>query len=201
MHIYIYIYTYLSDVVWIDIHEWGNILTYVGRSESNASWLFQSGTSTDTENTITTLDRESFLLRNSLFPPQSYNHWRGMFVTEEQKTCQSHNQKSVPTTKFFPVGIFEKIVHLLSAQFGRKSWSKRSLFCGWQLYRTCLVTHNAVPAAEMHHCSVSVNVHHHHHVVPQARISLTLSRHSSLSFIASGRSSGLHPVSSHSSCM
>ena len=34
-----------------------------------------------------------------------------------------------------------------------------------------------------------------YHVVPLARISLTLSRHFSLSFIASGRSSGLHPVS------
>ena len=45
------------------------------------------------------------------------------------------------------------------------------------------------------------NHHHHHHVVPPARISLTLSRHFSLSFIASGRSSGLHPVSSQSSCM
>ena len=43
--------------------------------------------------------------------------------------------------------------------------------------------------------------HHHHHVVPSARISLTLFRHFSLSFIASGRSSGLHPVSSHSCCM
>ena len=42
---------------------------------------------------------------------------------------------------------------------------------------------------------------HHHDVVPPARISLTLSRHFSLSFIASGRSSGLHPVSSHSCCM
>ena len=42
---------------------------------------------------------------------------------------------------------------------------------------------------------------HHHHVAPPARISLTLSRHFSLSFIASGRSSGLHPVSSHSCCM
>ena len=45
------------------------------------------------------------------------------------------------------------------------------------------------------------NHHHHHHVVPQALISLTLSRHFSLSFIASGRSSGLHLVSSHSCCM
>ena len=34
-----------------------------------------------------------------------------------------------------------------------------------------------------------------------ARISLTLSRHLSLSFIASGRSSGQHPVSSHSCWM
>ena len=42
---------------------------------------------------------------------------------------------------------------------------------------------------------------HHHHVVPLAQISLTLSRHFSLSFITSGRSSGLHPVSSHSCCM
>ena len=34
--------------------------------------------------------------------------------------------------------------------------------------------------------------HHHHHVVLLARISLTLSRHFSLLFIASGRSSRLH---------
>ena len=43
--------------------------------------------------------------------------------------------------------------------------------------------------------------HHHHYVLPLVRISLTLSRYFSLSFIASGRSSGLHPVSSPSCCM
>ena len=43
--------------------------------------------------------------------------------------------------------------------------------------------------------------HHHHHVMRLARISQTLPLHVSLSFIASGRSSGLHPVSSHSCCM
>ena len=42
---------------------------------------------------------------------------------------------------------------------------------------------------------------HHHLIVPLARISLTLSRHYSLSFITSGRSSGLHPASSHSCWM
>ena len=41
----------------------------------------------------------------------------------------------------------------------------------------------------------------HHHVMPLGRIFLTLSRHFSLSFIVSGRSLGLHPVSSHSWCV
>ena len=44
-------------------------------------------------------------------------------------------------------------------------------------------------------------LHHHHHVVRLARISLALSLYVSQSFIASGRSSGLHPVSSHHCCM
>ena len=43
--------------------------------------------------------------------------------------------------------------------------------------------------------------HHHHHAMAPARVSLSLSHHSSLSFIASGRSLGLHPVSSQSCCM
>ena len=44
--------------------------------------------------------------------------------------------------------------------------------------------------------------HHHHHLfIPPARISLALSRHSSLLFIAPGRSSGLHHVSLQSCCM
>ena len=42
---------------------------------------------------------------------------------------------------------------------------------------------------------------HHHHIVPLAQISLNLSRHFSLSVIASGTSSGLHHVFSHSCCM
>ena len=43
--------------------------------------------------------------------------------------------------------------------------------------------------------------HHHYHVVLLARISLTLSHHFSILFIASGRSSGPHPISSHSCWM
>ena len=49
--------------------------------------------------------------------------------------------------------------------------------------------------------TLTVTNHHHHHVVSLARISLTLSRYFSLSFIAFGRSSGLYLVSSHSCCM
>ena len=51
------------------------------------------------------------------------------------------------------------------------------------------------------YCKLLYSLYHHHHHVPPARISLALSRHFSLSFIASGRSSGLHPVSSQSCCM
>ena len=49
------------------------------------------------------------------------------------------------------------------------------------------------------HFYTSIYSHHHH--VPQVWISLTLSRPFSLLFIASGRSSGPHPVSSHSCWM
>ena len=52
-----------------------------------------------------------------------------------------------------------------------------------------------------YNCNDNHHHHHHHNVVPLARISLTLSRHFSLSFITSGRSSGLHFVSSHSCWM
>ena len=46
--------------------------------------------------------------------------------------------------------------------------------------------------------STYLMIYHHHHIALVERISLTLSRHSSLSFIALGRSLGQHPVSSHS---
>ena len=51
-------------------------------------------------------------------------------------------------------------------------------------------------------CSATLwYIYHHHHVALVARISLTFSRHSSLSFITLSRSSGQHPVSSHSCWM
>ena len=48
---------------------------------------------------------------------------------------------------------------------------------------------------------VYIYIYHHHHIALVARISLTHSRHSTLSFITLGRSSGQHPVSSHSCWM
>ena len=57
------------------------------------------------------------------------------------------------------------------------------------------------PQEKKHLHSSAHEYHHHHHVVLVARISLTLSHHFSLSFIASGRSSGQYPISSHSCWM
>ena len=68
---------------------------------------------------------------------------------------------------------------------------------GWLAFTTCQTLLRYLQAKIW----FQVFLPHHHHVMPLARISLTLSRHFSLSFIASGRSSGLHPVSSHSCCM
>ena len=58
-----------------------------------------------------------------------------------------------------------------------------------------------LPAHKLMASSITAIHHHHHHIALVARISLTLSRHSSQSFIALGRSSGQHPVSSHSCWM
>ena len=77
------------------------------------------------------------------------------------------------------------------------TWRKKN-------FANVLLCHTIMSEVELwsrYHVHFRTNHHHHHHVVPPARISLTLSRHFSLSFIASGRSSGLHPVSSHSCCM
>ena len=49
--------------------------------------------------------------------------------------------------------------------------------------------------------TIYIYIYHHHHVMPLARIYQILSRHFSLSFIASGRSSGLHSVSSRNCCL
>ena len=69
-----------------------------------------------------------------------------------------------------------------------------ALFCA-SIWKNSLLLFSHVLVVSYHHH------HHHHHVMPQAQISLTLSRHFFLSFIASGRSSGPHPVSSHSCWM
>ena len=60
---------------------------------------------------------------------------------------------------------------------------------------------SSVIACSGQDCSFTDSNYHHHLVVPSAWISLTLSRHLSLSFIGSSRSSGLHPESSQSCCM
>ena len=72
----------------------------------------------------------------------------------------------------------------------------------WPCTKTASSTRRVSGGLGITQSSVICHLHHHHHyVVPLARIFQTLSRHFSLSLIASGRSSGLHPVSLHSFCM
>ena len=69
-------------------------------------------------------------------------------------------------------------------------------FCTYMGMYSWLWLYNIISVTQL-----CLNNNNNNHVVPPAQISLTLSRHFSLSFIASGGSSGLHPVYSHSCCM
>ena len=71
----------------------------------------------------------------------------------------------------------------------KKAMSKKEAFTDLKTSHTHPYTHT--------HTHIYI-YHHHHHIALVARESLTLSRHSYLSFITLGRSSGQHPVSSHS---
>ena len=99
------------------------------------------------------------------------------------------------TLVFIPEFIIYKIEKEKSPWYNGKSGGCNLIVNKFKL-ESCHYIHFWIsyPWKRYHH-------HHHHHVVPPARISLTLSRHFSLLFIASGTSSGLHPVSSHSCCM
>ena len=83
-------------------------------------------------------------------------------------------------------GSFKNVIRKMCLEIIYKDLALNNLY--W------LIWHKTKPKSR-------VIFHHHHHIVLAARISLTLSRHSSLSFIALGRSSGQQPVSSHSCWM
>ena len=89
--------------------------------------------------------------------------------------------------KFCNISVCGKNSMLRQGQVGLKPWILR-------LYSKQIEANSTDSTQRV---SDKLHHHHHHHVEPLARISLILSRHFSLSFITSGRSSGLHPVSSH----
>ena len=119
-----------------------------------------------------------------------YNWFRVFFTAES-----GNGTRFFPSGQVFLRGWFEKKNQVF--------WQNRLHFCGiisWFLSTHIILNmflreKNVLPTTDIDHH------HHHHHIVLAARISLTLSRHSSLSFIALGRSSGQQPVSSHSCWM
>ena len=100
--------------------------------------------------------------------------------------------------------MIEKMVAILS-KFTVLCLSSNFVVCFFKLrlilFYNRVIYYNARIFLKLLSIYIYIYIYHHHHVVPLARISLTLSRHFSLSSIASGRSSGLHPVSSHICCM
>ena len=84
-------------------------------------------------------------------------------------------------------------------RYARKRWAREDNKDVTAAILKAILYHNPIWTYNVHiYIYIYIHHHHHHHLALVARISLTLSRHSSLSFIALGRSSGQHPVSSHS---
>ena len=84
--------------------------------------------------------------------------------------------------------------------FSRTSYTPLSLFTYLCICKS-IILNEALPVIIIFILVFLSHNHHHHHVTPPAWISLILSRHPSLSFIASSRSSRLHPESAQSCCM
>ena len=129
------------------------------------------------------------VLDASLLNTQQYN------VRIKGKVEQSRERSSAPlhlSVVAIEKGAFCFFFHLLSYAF-----SMLFIITGW-----CCYFKDKEKQCVFFLYINDLSFHpHHHHVTPSARISLTLSRHPSLSPIASGRFSGPHPVSAQSCCM
>ena len=122
--------------------------------------------------------------------------------------------KAVWSFPYVPVAFFPNLKHNFIAY--RSSKVSLRPDCNFEIHQlwqsdfsrlysncccSCLFKPRIIRIGQSYHKMHSYHHHHHHHIVLVARISLTLSRHSSLSYIALGRSSGQHSVSSHSCWM
>ena len=127
--------------------------------------------------------------------PTDKNH----FILVSIRVLSGSTEKESFAELFFTSGsvTIENILNVTSDKIDRRSY--RVGLCLFNAFKTMnLVSLKTSNYEYARLCMCKKYHHHHHHVVLVARISLTLSRHFSLSFIASGRSSGQRPVSSHS---
>ena len=103
------------------------------------------------------------------------------------------------------INIKKSFLNYITLEYFSRNFESNFLIVKYFIFDSFMFTFRPTPVNCLIRYKLQVRIYHHHHyhhhVVPIARISLTLSRHFSLSVIASGRSSGLHPVSSHSCWM
>ena len=120
-----------------------------------------------------------------------------LFISWSPRVCIKKKNGHIHVFVDFSTDLNESLNTWMSATQYWRYFCKSKVFSKLDLSDACLQVMIDEEILKL----LTIKHHHHHLVVPPARISLTLSRHSFLSFIASGRSSGLHPVSSQSCCI
>ena len=124
-----------------------------------------------------------------------YDLYVKLYMSYNVNTTQitiKNNQIMWPTISF----ILEMILFTLWIYLHWTPYQEYLNICNWN---NSFVLAELFPTPDL--LDWRIPIYHHHHVMLLAWISLTLSCHFSLSFITSGRSSGLHPVSLHSCSM
>ena len=130
----------------------------------------------------------------SNYNPHKHTHTRACAHTHHTHTLIRQRKESYSIPTVFDC-IFRFSIHFILLSVWWKLFGKNFMKPGVtdKLYESLSVN----PGFH----KLYIYIYPHHHVVPPAQISLGLCRHFSLSFIASGRSSGPHHISSHSCCM
>ena len=168
------------------------------------AYFFDYATFSIKQNTIENLKKggiPSFLQKGNLGIAKNYRH-----ITLIAITAKIYNPQLLNCIR----SEIEKILLKNQNSFQRNCSTATQLLTIYQIIKRVQAKNHKLKLLFIDFAKVFNSIHRekmeqillaYHHVALSGRIFLTLSRHTFLSSIAFGRSSGLHPISAQSGCM